>query len=214
MPLGLLLSTEYVIAARYGAHLSEVMAEVVSPFLLLPTRDGLLDTAEEIPTRAVFVAEETEPAQVESGFLAQQLKGSKKRGKVETDSQTRPKALPAIYIKAQTVLRIANSGRRPTGKSVTAEGQRPAGVQVFGASSLGVGVRDGDIITRVSGVPVTSANQIVSLIIAARGARQSAISGQVYRGQRSYTLTVEQPYLPAPSEPAKADAGVQSMQGS
>jgi hypothetical protein len=205
VPFGLVASAEFVLAASYAAHLSEIVADVVSPFALASGHDGSVPMSDEIPTPAVFVPDEFEPE-----VLANPPPATKKRGKIDPGNPAKPAALPAIYVTAQAVLRIANSGRRPSGKSVTAQGRRPAGVQVFGASSLGVGVRDGDVITRVSAVPVTSASQVIALVIAARGARQSAISAEVYRGQRSYTLTVEQPYPPGADDPPKGDAGVQT----
>ncbi len=206
VPFALVISTEYVLAASYATQLSEIVAAVVVPFGFVPQVGGATVDADEIPTPAILVPEEAAiDAISEPG---------KAKGKQRNSAKSRPvtaRELPSILVRAETVLRIANSGRRPTGKSVTAEGHRPAGIQIFGASSLGVGVRDGDVITRVSGVPVTSPNQVIGLVIAARGAHQSAISAQIYRGQRSYTLTVEQPYLsgaepPAKSEPAE-DAG-------
>jgi hypothetical protein len=202
LPFGLAISTEYLGAARCAVRLSDVVADVVQPFGPTRLEDELARTVEEQPTPAVYVPDDIEPEP-----LAKPPTGHNKRGKAAASNQPNPKALPAIYVNAETVLRIANSGQRPSGKPVTAAGQRPAGVQVFGASSLGVGVRDGDIITRVSGVPVRSSNQVIALVIAARGARQPAIGAELYRGQRSYTLTVEQPYPNGADPPANVDAG-------
>jgi len=212
VPFALVLSAEYGVAASYASQLSDVAVGLVMPFgMSLPLGGATLD-ADNIPTPAVVVLEETDvDAHLELGALWQS-------GKAATKSRDRGKSkpptaheLPAILVRADTVLRLANGSRRPTGKSVTADGRRPAGVQVFGASSLGVGVRDGDVITRVSGVPVTSPSQIIALVIAARGARQLAVSAQLYRGQRSYTLTVEQPYLKGGDPPVPEDppAGAQ-----
>ncbi|HEY5955205.1 MAG TPA: hypothetical protein VIV60_01580, partial [Polyangiaceae bacterium] len=166
---------------------------------------------DEAPTEALPVLEEVADAAGELDTdprltVPDRSTSQRKRPSHQVRIPATAKPLPALYVAADTVLRIANSGQRPNGKPVTADRNRPAGVQVFGASALGIGVRDGDVITRVSGVAVTSPNQIIALVIAARGARAKAISAQVYRGQRSYTLTVEQPYLASANDnPTSAD---------
>jgi hypothetical protein len=42
---------------------------------------------------------------------------------------------------------------------------------------------------------VTSVGQVISMVILARSARRAVVAGRVWRGQLSYTLAVEQPYL-------------------
>jgi hypothetical protein len=200
VPFGLVVSAEYVLAASYASHLAEVVTSFIAPLAFVPAHGEAAVDVDEIPTQAVIVPEEQD-----FDSISEPTQGTAKQPKAARAKPTKARELAPILVRAGTVLRLANSGRRPSGKSVTAEGRRPAGVQVFGASSLGVGVRDGDVITRVSGVPVTSASQIIALVIAARGARQSAISAQVFRGQRSYTLTVEQPYLTGEPPPASSE---------
>lgn len=200
VPFGLVVSAEYGLAASYASHLSDVVTNFTAPLAFVPAIGEATVDGDEIPTQAISVSEESD---FES--ITEPAKGSSKQAKAMRSTPAKARELAPILVRAGTVLRLANAGRRPSGKSVTAEGRRPAGVQVFGASSLGVGVRDGDVITRVSGVPVTTASQIIALVIAARGARQSAISAQVFRGQRSYTLTVEQPYLEGEQPPASSE---------
>jgi hypothetical protein len=216
VPFGLALSTEYVLAANTGTHLSELAATVLSPYTWAVPLGGLAQRMqEEAPTEAMPVSEvvsdeadtaaevDADAASTDPNHKAFRrgafARGTRQSNKSRAPTKAAPTAiarpLPSLYVSSDRVLRIANMGQRPNGKPVTADRKRPAGVQVFGASALGVGVRDGDVITRVSGVPVTSPNQIIALVIAARGARAKAISAQVFRGQRSYTLTVEQPYL-------------------
>jgi hypothetical protein len=206
VPFGLVISAQYGLAATYASSLSKIVGEVMAPFAFVSEMGGSSVDSSEIPTPA-----EVFPEAPEAEAISEPNKPSGKRHNSSKSKPVKARELPSILVRAETVLRLANSGRIPTGKSVTAEGRRPAGVQVFGASSLGVGVRDGDIITRVAGVSVTSPNQVIVLVIAARGARQPAISAQIYRGQRSYSLTVEQPYvsgLPPPSNSVTArDAG-------
>lgn len=202
MPFGLAISSEYVFASSYGVQLSDVVAAVVSPYSFgLSPADSTI-AAEDVPGPAMFVPEEPDAEAIAEPPQSARTKANRKK----SGQSVAAKGLPAIHVSAETVLRIANSGTRPVGKPVTAEGKRPAGVQVFGASSLGIGVRDGDVITRVSGVPVTSANQVIALVIAARGARQKSVSAQMYRGQRSYALTVEQPYIAGAQEPQNSNS--------
>jgi hypothetical protein len=102
--------------------------------------------------------------------------------------------LRSLYIDAATVLCISQSGVQPTGIPVAAKGRRPAGIAVQGASAVGIGVRDGDVLTEVLGQPVRSAAQVIAVVIAARGANRPAIAGTLWRGTRSYSVVVEQPY--------------------
>lgn len=211
LPFGLAISGEYVMASRYAVHLSDVASSVLLPFGSPFSQAGLDWESDDIPRPAVQVLDEDERIDATSSDdsaveLSRGNKTSKPKAKGKKERPTgAARPLPGVHVSAEAVLRIANSGRRPSGKAVTADGKRPAGVQVFGASGLGVGVRDGDVITRVSGVPVTSSNQVIALVIAARGARQRSISALVFRGQRSYVLSVEQPYVTGVIEPPKQD---------
>ena len=74
-----------------------------------------------------------------------------------------------------------------------AKGARPPGLQLSGVSGLGVGVRDGDVLTHAAGRPVTSREGVVGAVLAvhARGAR--TITGTLYRDRQKYGITVELP---------------------
>ncbi len=109
-----------------------------------------------------------------------------------------------LYVRAQTVLEIANSGARPGGIFVAAEGERPAGLMLLGVSGLGIGLREGDILTHAAGQPATSEGQVVSLVLSARGARQARIGGRIWRKGASFPLVVEQPYLSPGAEGSTA----------
>lgn len=208
VPFVAVAAGERVVAANYADHLSNVVVGIVTPFVASQSETragGPLE--DETPRAALVMTEEPEPESIAEAPSAGKQKPKQKQKQGAKSRSGEADRLPSIHIPARRVLELANAGRRPSGRSVTAEGNRPAGVQVFGASALGVGVRDGDVITRVNGVAVNSANQVIALVIAARGARQPAISATVYRGQRSYTLTVEQPYLNNTDSPrAEMDA--------
>ncbi|MGC4068064.1 MAG: hypothetical protein QM784_26135 [Polyangiaceae bacterium] len=204
---------QHVLAARVASRLSDMAQSVAVPLSSFVVARERFDPFAFDPTAAQLGS--LQPQQQERDMPgedspdAQSLQSpepygarfsSAKRGKrverrnPDRDGESTERALPSLRVSEATVLRLANAGRKPTGRPVPAEGARPAGIQVFGASALGLGVRDGDVLTHVSEVPVTSVGQVVALVIAARGARQKAIVGRLWRGERSYLIVVEQPY--------------------
>jgi len=82
---------------------------------------------------------------------------------------------------------------------VPANGQRSVGLLLRGVSALGLGVRDGDVLTDAAGVPATSAAAVIGAVIAARGRHEPEISGRIFRGPEAYAIVVEQPYQLTPS---------------
>jgi hypothetical protein len=102
--------------------------------------------------------------------------------------------LRAIHVDTNTVLCIAQMGIQPSGKLVPPKGKRPAGIALSGVTALGIGVLDGDILTDVLGQPVRSQFQVIAMVMAARGANMSTISGTLWRGTRAYSVMVDQPY--------------------
>jgi len=123
------------------------------------------------------------------------------------DGKRGAKASPkGIRISAETVLRLADSGARPRGIPVKAEGQRPAGILLVGVSALGVGMKDGDVLVEAAGKPALQTAEVIRAVIAARAAHAKEVSGRFWRGGEYWLLVVEQPYpqaLPAPSAPKK-----------
>lgn len=113
----------------------------------------------------------------------------------------------AVFIPAQTVLRLANSGARPTAVPVPAKGGRPAGLSLRGVNGLGVGMRDGDVITRVAGQPVQAVGDVISIVLVLRSKLVPRIEGVFWRGGAPWTLVVEQPYVVEPSVTARPAEG-------
>jgi S1-C subfamily serine protease len=95
----------------------------------------------------------------------------------------------------ERILQLAEQGAVPRGTPVQASSTRPRGIALVGVSGLGLGVQDGDVITRVAGVPVSSRGQVVRLVTAAYDARAPAISAEIWRGPRRFSLFVELPQL-------------------
>ena len=110
------------------------------------------------------------------------------------DARRATAAARSIHIDTATVLCIAERGVQPNSKAVPQKGKRPAGLAVFGVSSLGLGVADGDVLTDVLGQPVRSQTQVVAMVLAARNQNMTTISATLWRGTKPYTVTVDQPY--------------------
>jgi len=115
-----------------------------------------------------------------------------------------PRAARGIRVSAETVLRLANGGARPTGSPVAPSGARPAGLRLSGVGALGIGMRDGDVLTDAGGRPALSEGDVVGVVIASRGQRVPTISGRFWRNGEPWQLLVEQPYLQ--NAPAECDS--------
>ena len=106
-----------------------------------------------------------------------------------------PAEAPAgVHLDADAVLALAERGVMPGAESVPASASRPAGLRLRGVSALGVGLKDGDVLSDVAGRPVGSVAEVVGLIAGQRSRRVPVISGRIWRGDRPLTLSVEQPY--------------------
>jgi hypothetical protein len=109
-------------------------------------------------------------------------------------SHKAPKA-PTLFVSADTVLRLSERRATPRGVRVPADGARPAGLRLVGVDALGVGLRDGDVLTKALGQPALSSSAIVRAILVARANRVKVLEGEFYRGHERWILRVEQPYL-------------------
>ena len=116
-----------------------------------------------------------------------------KRGKGRADPAQA--ASRSIFVSAQKVLELSESRVTPKGVRVPAKGARPAGLALLGVEGLGIGLRDGDVLTRALGQPALSSSAVVRAILVARANRVKVLEGEFYRGTERWTLRVEQPYL-------------------
>ncbi len=103
-------------------------------------------------------------------------------------------APPALFVGRSTVLRLSQSGARPSGRFVSGTAEHPAGLQLSGVSGLGIGVQDGDVLIEALGMSPRSPGQIVGAIIEARAKRVAALGGTLWRRGQTFPITVEQPY--------------------
>jgi hypothetical protein len=110
----------------------------------------------------------------------------------------RPAPAKVLFVSANTVLKVASKRVQLRGVPVGREGARPAGLRLIGVSALGVGLADGDVLTRALGRPVMSRSEVVSAVLRARAQQEKVLEGEFYRGTERWVLRVEQPY---PEEP-------------
>jgi hypothetical protein len=111
------------------------------------------------------------------------------------------KSTPAargVFVSAETVLKLANRRSVPRGVAVKADGKRPAGLRLTNVNGLGIGLRDGDVLTRAVGQPALSSGAVVQAVLMARAQRARFLDGEFWRDGERYSLRVEQPYPNAP----------------
>jgi hypothetical protein len=158
----------------------------------LPLRRAASVPPPSTPTESVATPELAEAL----AKPAEQKPGSARRGRKTKASEPAPER--GIFVSAQRVLQLAERRVVPRGVPVAALGQRPGGLRLDGVAALGIGLRDGDILTHVLGAPATSVAAVVGAVIQARAQNVRTITGQFWREGRALPIAVEQPYLAAP----------------
>jgi hypothetical protein len=184
LPLLALLGTlaSFAAADRGARALAHAFASV-APLLGEPEAPGEPDA--ELPA--------TVPASAPAPAAA--LEPAKGRS---TKARHKPAAPRALFVSADTVLKVATTRVRLSGVPVAAEGARPAGLRLSGVAALGVGLLDGDVLTRALGVPALSRARVVNAVLVARARRQKILEGEFFRGTERWVIRVEQPYLAEP----------------
>lgn len=132
-----------------------------------------------------------ELAAAEAPALAAKAKGGSKRP-ASSAAIAKPQA---VFVSAQSVLRLSRSAAQLSGSFVPRSQQHPAGIRLTGVAALGIGVQDGDILVDAMGIPARARGEIIGAIIEARARRVKALSGTLWRAGQTFTITVEQPYL-------------------
>jgi hypothetical protein len=178
------------LADEQAGQLASGLSAVASAVSMSEVRERVRDADQVALWRAQLAGLWDELAMLEQPSRKEQASEAKRR--------RRYSSVPAgVFVSADKVLALANWGARPNGIRVSASGPRPAGLMLVGVSGLGVGLRDGDILTHALGRPAVSESSVVGDVIRARGARQRQLSGRIWRDGRSFSLTVAQPYLEA-----------------
>jgi hypothetical protein len=161
--------------ARLGGALADALSALPRASLLDPAPSDLAPLGES-DAAVVVIDEAPEPARALG-----------KRGPAKPVTH-------GLHVRAAAVLRLANAGVRPSGVPVPASGTRPGGLVLHGVGGLGVGLRDGDILTDVAGAPASSLGVVVSAVLAARSKRAPAVSGLVWRDGTFWPIVVDMPY--------------------
>jgi len=186
-PFGLIPVIGNAIADRQATGVAGALSEVARALESVESTPETRDQEQVARWRAELAAMFDEPASAtELGSRADRSRRTSRAvGQV-------PRGL---FVSAEQVLRLSRVGVRPSGIPVRSAGGRPGGLLLSGVSGLGVGLRDGDILTHALGQPAVSEEMIVGAVIRARGARQAQLSGQVWRDGHVFPLIVAQPYL-------------------
>jgi len=165
------------------------------------TRAGgvLADWAAAVPRSPALVAEAPVPLlplvpALESAASA--VSAPRSRQAVRAPARRVESSARGVFVPARAVLALARAAVMPQAVPVPASGACPPGLRLASVGGLGIGMRDGDVLVRVAGTPVTSVATVAELVMRerARGARQ--ISAEFWRDGAAWTLVVEQTYAP------------------
>jgi hypothetical protein len=195
LPAPLLVGVAAWASARVADHVGASAAKalgVVAALLHEPPAPATELEESAIPTELASFAEPV---------AAPPVKGKKRGGKAPASGP------PVVFISRDAVLSLANTGARPRGVPVPATAFRPAGLKLVGVAAFGVGLRDGDVLTRALGVPATSSGAVISAVLAARAKRAPVLEGELWRGNQRFIIRVEQPYLPERHSERAEDSG-------
>ncbi len=202
-------STCYVARTAFGPRLeASVLAAgtaIGSAFLVAPA-DAVVDW--DALEREVAASE---PSNASPDALPTNPTGpnAKDRGASNAPDrklEPRVKSTKGVYVSADQVERLSRVTKVPASRFVEPKGERPAGLQVAGVSGLGIGVRDGDVLTRVAGANVKSSAAVISTVLQLRAKRVAAISGEFWRGQERFQIVFQMPYLSPETAPSGSAA--------
>jgi hypothetical protein len=124
---------------------------------------------------------------------ANDARGTKK-GKPRKAAPAPRKLQGTVHVGARTVLDLASSRARPSAVTVAGAGSRPSGLRLKGVSALGIGLRDGDVLTHVAGQHVTAKSDVVAIVLTLRSRQVRDIEAVFWRDGKPWRLVVEQPY--------------------
>jgi hypothetical protein len=182
LPLVVLMATwgSARVADRAGSVMAALLG-VVASFVTMPPEPA--EDPDLVPTSGNLAAEPVPTPEPKA----------KKSARAK-----RPAAARVLFVSADTVLKIASKKVQLRGVPVARDGARPAGLRLVGVSALGVGLVDGDVLTRALGRPVMSRSEVVRAVLGARARQEKVLEGEFYRGIERWVLRVEQPYPPEP----------------
>ena len=166
---------------------------------------GLLAELTRVPPAFVADAPDTEVIPTDAPVVSAPVAAPEARAR-KAGKKAKPSPVPVIFVSRAAVLGLATSGARPHGAPAPATAVRPAGLRLVGVGGLGIGLRDGDVLTRAVGQPALSTGAVIQAVLAARARHAPVLEGEFWRGEQRYVLRVEQPYvderLPALAPPS------------
>jgi hypothetical protein len=194
LPLPLLLALGAWASARAADRAAEAGAKLIALLAPLAHDRSVQEPDAEfepgIPADVVVVAS---PLAAPTGKAPT---GKAPPGKAPKRALAPPSAPHVLFVAQDRVLRLASSGARPRGAVVPGTTVRPAGLKLSGVAALGIGLLDGDVLTRAVGQPALSSGAVIQAVLAARARRAPVLEGEFWRGNERWLLRVEQPYLP------------------
>ncbi len=117
-----------------------------------------------------------------------------------------PEAANVLISEAAVLELAADPSRVPRGVTRAASGALPAGIEILGGGSLGIGWAPGDRLIAVGGTPISERRDVVRLALAARARGDARLGATVARltplGVRTYEVVVEVPDQSAVLPPA------------
>lgn len=170
-------------ADQLGRSIAEQLTAVLAP--LRQGQGGGRPLGDEAPSALELVLSETPPARAAANGPRPRETARRKLAQV-------PRA--GVRISAAQVLTLAARRAMPQAVPVPATALHPKGLLLRGVSALGVGLKDGDVLTEAAGQSASSVAVVVGIVLAARGRLAPEISGRFFRGGVPFGLTVEQPY--------------------
>src|SRR4051812_38346839 len=165
------------VASEAGARGAEALA-ILADLARVPAARVPHEDAEVIPTDAPVV----------SAPMAAPPTHARQAGK-----HAKAVSAPVIFVSQKAVLGLATSGARPHGAPAPATAVRPAGLRLSGVAALGIGLLDGDVLTRAVGAPALSTGAVIQAVLAARARHAPVLEGEVWRGDRRHVLRGGQP---------------------
>ncbi len=158
-------------ASAFGKRLAEVTISIEAACAARPPELPLTPAPDVVVT-----------APEESPDVAAPAPLSSKRGSHPSKRPVKaPDVAGGIYVGKETVLRLVRAGVVPTGQPVAASSSHPGGILLSGVGALGIGLRDGDILTDVEGRPVQTEAQVVGMVVAARSRHAEQMSAFFWR---------------------------------
>lgn len=187
--------------AQLSAAAANSAGERVTALLPLPQVGEALAPMPEAAALMAIDGSVDGPTPPKSKLASEQAVNSERPAKVGRQNQkTKPaasnqqaKRVSWISISAQRTQQAIKAGIRPSGGSVGKTSWRSAGLALYGVSALGVGLRDGDVLTKINGSPARSQTAVISAVRSAWSDKAKGVSGEVWRGHHRFMVAVEFP---------------------